>query len=230
MIVIFLRAIILYVALLIVMRLMGKRQIGEMQPFEFVITLLIAELVCIPMTDVSIPLTYGLVSILAVFILHQIMSLWERAGNRAKFLISGTPSLVITPKGVVLSELKKNNMGVEDLIESMRNEGYFSLDDLRYAVFESNGKLSALEENNDKKNTEMPLLVINDGKTVKHNLKTLDLSDKRLYELFSKEFESFKKVEVLTLDKNGRTYLKLKDKPYKIINSDFKFEGEIKNG
>ena len=123
MLVIFLRAVILYIALLVVMRLMGKRQIGEMQPFEFIITLLIAELACVPMTDVSIPLSYGLVSVLAVFILHQLMSLIEKCGPTVKFFISGKPSIVITPEGVNISELKKNNMNVEDLAEAMRSQG-----------------------------------------------------------------------------------------------------------
>lgn len=229
MIVIFLRAILLYVALLAVMRLMGKRQIGEMQPFELVITLLISELACIPMTDVSIPLTYGLVSVLAVFILHQIMSLCERMGNKVKFLISGTPSLVITPNGVNMKELRKNDMGVEDLIEAMRSNGFFSLDDLKYAVFESNGTLSALEKNGNAKNGEIPLLMINDGKVVKNNLKIFALNEKKLFELFKSKFSSFKQVEILTLDKNGRTYLKLKNKPYVIVNCDFKFKGEPQN-
>ena len=111
MFVIFLRAVILYALLLIVMRLMGKRQIGEMQPFEFIITLLIAELACIPMTDISIPLSYGIVSLLAVFILHQVMSLLERLGDKVKFLISGKPSVVITPDGVNELELKKIILG-----------------------------------------------------------------------------------------------------------------------
>lgn len=226
MIVIFLRAVILYVALLAVMRLMGKRQIGEMQPFELVITLLISELACIPMTDVSIPLTYGLVSVLAIFILHQIMSLCERMGNKVKFLISGTPSLVITPDGVVMKELKKNDMGVEDLIEAMRSIGFFSLDDLRYAVFESNGTLSALEKNQNVKNKEIPLLMVNDGKAVKNNLKFFELNEKKLFELFKGKFSGFKQVEILTLDKNGRAYLKLKNKPYAVVNCDFKFKGD----
>ena len=145
MLIIFLRAIILYAVLLAVMRLMGKRQIGEMQPFEFIITLLIAELACIPMTDVSIPLSYGIVSVLAVFILHQTMSVVERLGGGVKFAISGKPSVVITPNGVDMAELKKNNMAVGDLVEAMRTSGYFRLEDLLYGIFESNGKFSALQ-------------------------------------------------------------------------------------
>ena len=72
--VIFIRTLITFIALVIVMRLMGKRQIGEMQPFEFIVTLIIADLACVPMADVSIPLIYGLVAVFTLFILHQLLS------------------------------------------------------------------------------------------------------------------------------------------------------------
>ena len=130
MVVIIIRTLIVFMTLVIVMRLMGKRQIGEMQPFEFVVTLIIADLACIPMADVSIPLVYGIVAILSLFILHQLFSVLEQQGVFFKRVISGKPSLVINKDGIDLKELKKNNMGVEDLIESMRALGYFSLDDL----------------------------------------------------------------------------------------------------
>ena len=139
----FFRTFIILVTLIILMRLMGKRQIGEMQPFEFIITLIIADLACVPMADVSIPLVYGIVSISCLFLLHQILSLLEQSGAFFKRIVSGVPSIVINKEGVDLKELKKNNLGVDDLIESMRALGYFSFDDLSYAIYESNGKLSA---------------------------------------------------------------------------------------
>ncbi|MBR1867338.1 MAG: DUF421 domain-containing protein [Clostridia bacterium] len=150
--IIFIRSLIIFAVLLVLMRLMGKRQIGEMQPFEFVITLLIAELACIPMADISIPLVYGIVAILAVFILHQLFSVLEQKSRAAKKIISGSPSLVIDKNGVNFDELAKNNMDVDDLIEAMRAAGYFSLDELDYAIFESNGKFSAFEKSQDDKN------------------------------------------------------------------------------
>ena len=214
MFIIFLRAVILYVALLIVMRLMGKRQIGEMQPFEFIITLLIAELACIPMTDVSIPLSYGLISVLAVFILHQIMSLLERTGQKMKFVISGKPSVVITPDGIDLNELKKNNMGVEDLIEAMRSLGYFYFDDLKFAIFESNGKLSALENDRQSANKDLPYLLVNDGKIVKDNFAKLNVTPESVKE--QTRIKSFKNVEVLTMTSCGRVYLQTKGDKYRI--------------
>lgn len=156
MLVISLRTLIIYLTLIVVMRFMGKRQIGEMQPFEFVITLIIADLACVPMADVSIPLLYGIVSILVLFLLHQLISLIEQSGDFAKRLVSGKPSVVITREGVNFLELKRNNLGVEDLIESMRASGYFSLDDADYAIFEANGNLSVLVKQNREKPPHCP--------------------------------------------------------------------------
>jgi len=215
--IIFTRAVILYVALLVVMRLMGKRQIGEMQPFEFIITLLIAELACVPMTDVSIPLSYGLISVLAVFILHQIMSIVERSGKTVKFLISGKPSVVLTPNGVDMHELKKNNMGVEDLIEAMRAQGYFSLDDLSYAIFESNGKLSALENPDRNTRPSMPILLINDGKIIKGNFEQCGLTLENLKEKTGGLISDPKKTEILTIDEYGRMYVQNRNEKYKVL-------------
>ncbi len=230
MLIIFLRAIILYAVLLAVMRLMGKRQIGEMQPFEFIITLLIAELACIPMTDVSIPLSYGIVSVLAVFILHQIMSVAERMGGSVKFAISGKPSVVITPNGVDMAELKKNNMAVGDLVEAMRTSGYFRLEDLLYGIFESNGKFSALQAQTSGSRNSLPILVIDDGKIEKNNLKKLELSDNELIAALSKangdKIKSVKSIAVLTVDGAGGCYLQLKNQKYKTV--DIPLEGGVK--
>ena len=95
MIVTFIRTLIIFVTLVVVMRLMGKRQIGEMQPFEFIVTLIVADLACVPMADVSIPLTYGIVAILALFLLHQLLSFLEQSSDFFKHVISGRPSVVI---------------------------------------------------------------------------------------------------------------------------------------
>ena len=218
MLIIFTRAVILYAALLVVMRLMGKRQIGEMQPFEFIITLLIAELACVPMTDVSIPLSYGLISVLAVFILHQLMSLLERSGKTIKFLISGKPSIVLTPGGIDLKELKKNNMDVADLIEAMRTSGYFSFDDIKYAIFESNGKLSVLENPERDSQPSLPILLINDGKLIIGNFEKYNITFDKLAEMLDGEIKKPYDAEVLTLDENGKIYLQKRKEKYKILH------------
>ena len=122
---IFIRTAIIFLTLLIIMRLMGKSQVGEMQPFEFVISLLIAELACIPMADTSIPLLYGIIAIVAIFILHQIVWLLDLWFKPMKSIVCGKPSIVINKNGIDEQQLRQNNLDVSDLIESMRVAGYF---------------------------------------------------------------------------------------------------------
>ena len=216
MLIIFIRSIIIFLTLMLVMRLMGKRQIGEMQPFEFIITLIIADLACIPMTDISIPLVYGIVAILALFVLHQLMFLLEKSGTIVKQIISGKPSVVINKNGVDIKELKRNALDVEDLIESLRAQGYFSLDDIDYAIFEANGKLSTLEKQNYlSTKPALPLLIIDEGKLKKDNLKKSLVSEEFIQNILKNNQTTVKKVEVLTLDNNGKVYLQTKNAPYK---------------
>ena len=221
------RTLIIFILLIVVMRLMGKRQIGEMQPFEFIVTLVIADLACIPMADTSIPLLYGVISVLTLFILHQVFSILEQASDKIKGVISGKPSIVINKDGINLKELRKNNMNIDDLIESMRNLGYFSLDELDYAIFESNGKLSAFESKNKSGDTNsLPLLIVDSGKTVNRNLKILGSSEKDVIAFIQKNGAKLKDVEVITIDGNGRTYFKIKNQKYKILNYNLK--GNVK--
>lgn len=214
----FIRAIIIFITLVLVMRLMGKRQIGEMQPFEFVITLIIADLACVPMADVSIPLIYGIVGVLTLFFMHQLVSLIERSGKAVKTVLSGKPSIVIDKNGVNLTELKKNDMGLEDLIESMRAMGYFALDDLDYAIFESNGKLSALEREKDGKGGGgLSVAVIKDGKADREGVMKIGATGQEISDYVAGEGVKIKDVEVMTVDGNGRVYFKSKNEKYRIL-------------
>lgn len=219
MIVIFLRTVIVFITLMIVMRLMGKRQIGEMQSFELVITLIIADLACIPMADVSIPLTYGIVSILALFILHEILSLLEKLGTFPKKVISGKPSVVINKLGVDFYELKRNDLGVDDLLESMRGAGYFSLSDVDYAIFESNGKLSALKSQ-EQKSSSLSVILVEDGKVNKNNLSVIQKDYRWLMSELKKNNVELKKLGVMTVDGDGKAYSQCYKEPYKIFDVD----------
>lgn len=219
MVIIFFRAVILLITLIIVMRLMGKRQIGEMQPYEFIITLLIAELACVPMADISIPLIYGIVSVLAVFILHQLMTVLEHISQPIRHVISGKPSVVINKNGVDILELKRNNLGIDDLIETLRGTGNFSLDSVSYAIYESNGKLSVIESEQAEEYRDLPILLVSEGKIDQKNVKLCKLGNDFIGRILKKEnIRSIKKVEVLTLDGQGRIYLQESGKKFKIIN------------
>ena len=217
------RTAIIYVTLLIIMRLMGKRQIGEMQPFELVITLLIAELACIPMADASIPLLYGIISVVTIYVLHEIVTLLDLKVKPLKSLISGKPSLVINKNGIDDYQLKKNNLDVSDLIESLRAAGYFSLDSIDYALYESNGKFSALpKENYEETQTSLPLVIIDNGKYDRKNLEIAGMGVEFFDELLKKQgVKKVKKVLVLTADGKGKIYLQVKGEKFRTLQTEY---------
>lgn len=217
------RTIIVFVSLLIIMRLMGKRQIGEMQPYELVITLLIADLACIPMSDSSIPLLYGLISILTVYLLHQIICVLDLHFAKAKAVISGVPSILLNKNGIDDHELKKNNLDVSDLIESLRVEGYFALDAVEYALYESEGSFSALPKKNYQAlQTSLPVTLIDEGKFDENNLSLTKRSKQYFLDVLKENgCKDLQKVLVLTVDGNGKAYLQQKGKKYKVIKLDW---------
>ena len=215
---IFIRTAIIFITLLIVMRLMGKSQIGEMQPFELVITLLIAELACIPMADTSIPLLYGIIAIVAIFILHQIVWLLDLWFKPIKTLVCGKPSIVITRQGIDSYQMRKNNLDVADLIESMRGAGYFNLDDVYYGLYEANGKFSALPK--EQTTPTLPIVIIDNGKADEKNLKLIGFTEEKLTEFVKAQGAKVKNTLVMTVDGNGRVYFQPKGKPYRILQTE----------
>lgn len=216
------RTAIVFFVLLVIMRLMGKRQIGEMQPFELVITLLISELACIPMADASVPLLYGVISVVTIFVLHEIVTLIDLKGKPFKALLSGKPSVVINKNGIDAYELKRNRLDVSDLIESLRSAGYFSLDSIDYALYESNGTFSALpKENYEEKQTSLPLVILSLGKYDKKNLEFSGLSEEYFRKLLRERGVKEKEVLVLTADGTGKLYLQENGRRYQTMQVSY---------
>ena len=217
---IFIRTTILFTTLFIIMRLMGKRQIGEMQPYEFVITLIIAELACIPMQDNSIPLLYGVIAILTVYFLHQIVCVLDLTSLWAKNVLSGSASVVLNKNGIDDHELKKNNLDVSDLVESLRGEGYFALEGIEYALYESEGTFSALPKKNyQEMQTSLPVIVIDEGKFDEKNLEQTKRGKQYFLEILKQRgCKDIKQVLIMTVDGNGKVYLQRKGKKYEVFS------------
>ena len=217
---IFIRTIIVFITLLVVMRLMGKRQIGEMQPYELVITLIIADLACIPMADNSIPLLYGIVAILTVYLLHQIVCLIDLNFDKAKKIVSGEPSIVLNKNGIDDTQLKKNNLDVSDLIESLRVEGYFSLDAVEYALYEAEGTFSALPKPNYQKlQNSLPVIIVRDGKFDKKNIILTERTEEYYLDVLEKRgCKTVKDVLVLTVDGDGKAYLQKRGEKFQTFS------------
>ncbi len=216
------RTVIVFLVLLVIMRLMGKRQIGEMQPFELVITLLISELACIPMADASVPLLYGIVSVVTIFVLHELVTLIDLKGKPFKALLSGKPGVVVNKNGIDAYELKRNRLDVSDLIESLRTAGYFSLDSIDYALYESNGTFSALPKKNyEEKQTSLPLVILSSGKFDEKNLKFSGLSAEFFRGILHGQGVKEKDVLVLTADGTGKLYLQENGKKYRTMQVEY---------
>ena len=216
------RTVIVFLVLLIIMRLMGKRQIGEMQPFELVITLLISELACIPMADASVPLLYGIVSVVTIFVLHELVTLIDLKGKPFKALLSGKPGVVVNKNGIDAYELKRNRLDVSDLIESLRTAGYFSLDSIDYALYESNGTFSALPKKDyEEKQTSLPLVILSSGKFDEKNLQFSGLSAQFFRSILRDQGVKEKDVLVLTADGTGKLYLQENGKKYQTMQVEY---------
>jgi uncharacterized membrane protein YcaP (DUF421 family) len=144
-----LRVFIIYTIAIIVLRLMGKRQIGEMEPFELVITLIIADLATIPIADPTIPIWYGALPLFLIAVLHYFVAKWQSSCPAVRTIIGGNAAIVVTPEGVNYEMLKTLNMCYDELLEMLRNKSVFDIKEVQYAIIEQNGKLTVIPKGTD---------------------------------------------------------------------------------
>jgi len=218
MLTVFIRSIITYIFLLFIMRLMGKRQLSELQPFEFVITLIVAELACIPMSDTSIPLSYGIIPMFTLFILHIAITKLASKNHKFNRFLNGVPVVVISPKGIDHRLLDKLDMNVTDLLHALRAAGYFYPGQVAYAIMETNGTLSVLPKsgfapatpkdmNVSVDDSEMPYPVICEGTFFSENLIVTGAEEGDIDKLLEKHRLRRDDVLLLTVDKEKNIYL-----------------------
>ena len=167
MLVIFIRTIIIYFIVLIVMRIMGKGEIGQFQPFEFVVAIMIADMAVIPMQDPGISLINGIISIIALLTVHILISVNSIKNKKIYKVTSGNPSILIKKGKIDMKEMEKQNMTLNELIERLRRENYPYIEDVYYAILETSGEISVIEKqdkqskNNENERGLQTSLVIN---------------------------------------------------------------------
>ncbi len=137
MLLIFLRAIILYTLVLLVMRCMGKREIGQLQPFELAISIMIADLAIIPMSELGTPIFYGVVPILALLVMHILISYINLKSIKFREFICGKPSILVYRGKIDEKVMKKENFTINELQERLRGNNIFDLGDVEYAILET---------------------------------------------------------------------------------------------
>ena len=146
------RTILLYILVLIVMRLMGKREIGQLQPFELAISIMIADLASIPMSDTGIPISNGIIPILGLLVMHLLISLINMKSIKAREIMCGKPSILIYRGKIDEKVLKKERFTINELQERLRGNNVVNIGDVEYAILETSGQVTVIQKPN-KRNT-----------------------------------------------------------------------------
>ena len=212
----FFRTIILYLLLMVGLRLMGKRQIGELEPSELVLTLIISDLAAVPMQDFGIPLVNGVFPIIILLCLSMILSFVNLKSVRFRSILCGKPAIIIREGRLVQQNMNKTRLTIDELYEQLRSQGVTDLKSVKYAILETNGKISVLPYTQESPVTPkilgvqvqdealLPILLINDGRIMSDNLRVSGRDMRWLeQQLRSRKLSSPRQVFLLTVDETG---------------------------
>lgn len=221
MLITFFRAIILYIIVLIVMRLMGKREIGQLQPFELAISIMIADLASIPMTETGVPISNGIIPILGLLLMHLIISIINMKSIKVREIVCGKPSILIYRGKIDEKVLKKERFTINELQERLRGNSIVNLGDVEYAILETSGEVTVIQKP-EKRNTMpedfnikpdyegIPYDLVIDGKIMYKNLKSIGKN----YAWLKNQVEKFnmkpEEALVVTIDGKGQIFCQKK--------------------
>jgi len=222
MLIILFRSVVLYFVVVLIMRIMGKRQIGQLQPYELVIALMISELASMPMQNTGIPLFHGIIPIITLLVLQVLISTWQLKSETARLIFCGQPSILIEKGKINIKELKNNRININDLLEELRLKDYFNLDDIEYAILETRGQITIIPKSelepatrkdlNVKSSQNMlPVTLILDGKVNDRNLKLIKKDKSWLNKQLNKNnISSADQIFLALLDSQGKFVYQLK--------------------
>lgn len=212
------RTVILYIIVVTVMRLMGKRQIGELQPYELATAIMISELAAVPMQDMGIPLINGIVTILVLLICQFIISFVSMKNNSIRNIVCGKPVVLIENGKIIEENLRREIYNLNDLLEQLRINNTANIGDVEFAILETSGQLSVIPKSQKRPVTPadmglstsyegLSLDLILDGELNHENLRKTDLGmDWLRSELMKKGISSIKNVLFASLDPDGNLY------------------------
>ena len=212
------RTIILYILIIAGVRLMGKRQVGELEPSELVLTLIIADLASVPMQDNGIPLLSGLIPIVVLLALSSVISTLCTKSLGFRALLCGKPSVVVENGKVLQRELERCRLTIDELLEELRMQGYTDIRTIKFALLETNGQLSILPRAEEKpataaqlgiatQETGLPVVLVSDGRLLEHNLKGRGYEQVWLEkQLAAHGLTSHRQAFLLSVDETGNTY------------------------
>ena len=219
----FIRVIVLYILVLIIMRLMGKREIGQLQPFELVISIMIADLAAVPLSDIGIPIFSGIIPIFGLFVMHLLISLVNLKNITLREIISGKPSILIYRGKIDEKKLKKERLTVNELQERLRGNNISNISTVEYAILETNGQLTVIQKPEKRNVTPedmgiipdyegIPYDLVIDGRIMSENLQNIGKD----YSWLKTQVEKFgilpEDALIVTLDGKGQIFCQAKEK------------------
>jgi len=218
------RSVILYFLLILAIRLMGKRQIGQLEPSEFVVAMLIADLAAVPMQDLGIPLLAGVIPILTVLAIEVLLSALSYHFISVRRLLCGTPIILMENGNILHENMKKTRITTDELMEQLREKGFLELSSIKYAILETNGQISAFVYDKNEPatredlkletcETSLPLVLISNGALLHHNLQRSCYNEETLFQLLTEKGLQTSDVLLLTTDPSGHLYLARKKEP-----------------
>lgn len=216
MLVVLIRSILLYIVVLISLRVMGKGEIAEMNSFDLVITLLIAEVAAVPMENNNIPIINGVAAVTGLAAMQIVISYLALKSRTVRVLLSGKPSLLIERGKINYKELQRERVTIDELLEQLRIQGYFRIMDVQYAILETDGNLSVLPTPSYKNPpnsafNHLPVSLIIDGKIIKHNLNIVNKDINWLEGILkSNHINNLKDVLLCVIDENEKIYIQEK--------------------
>lgn len=212
------RSLILYLVIVLGIRLLGKHQVSELEPAEFVLALIIADIASVPMQDYGIPLLMGVIPIVTLLCLSMTLSVLTMKSLKLRALLTGVPSILIRDGTVNQKEMRRTRMTLDEVLEELRLQGYTDLSSVRYAILETNGQLSVLPYARTKPPSAddlevtvtdggLPLVLINDGRLISANLKRRGLDQGWLEKQLKQHGVSHvRDVFLLTVDETNKTH------------------------
>ena len=210
------RTLILYFTVICVVRLMGKRQIGELQPSELVVTLLLSEIIAMPMENNDIPLISTIIPVMILVTLEIITSAISMKSLKFRFLVQGHPIIIIRNGVLQQKEMKKLRLTIDDILESLRQKDIFDISLVAYGIIETNGKMSVMLKpdyetvtNKDAgikpEDSGIPCVVITDGQIERSSFDDCNMTEEKLKKIIKKQNIDVGNTLLMTLDKSGKS-------------------------
>lgn len=229
--IVLIRSLILYILVIFSVRLMGKRQLGELQPSELVITILISNIATLPLEDTDIPLSLGVTPILALVCFEVIVSWLNLIFPKFRKMISGSPKIIIRNGKTDPETLRELRFSVDDLMMSLREKEVFDIEDVQFAIVETTGNISVMKkqmkdtpDRNDLgikvKNYDPPQVIVSDGKILPQSLKSMGIADGTVEKILKEINIKLSDVFIITVDTQGHFFIvdKKGNAPYIIEN------------